>query len=105
MSRLRHFLPEKTLNLIFKWLAIPIFDYCDIVWGFNIHINKLVKLQKFAARVITFSNWRESSAPLFNRLKWSPLTEGLKFHTVKYMFKVSHRMASDNAINFFERKK
>jgi hypothetical protein len=106
MSRLRHFIPEKTLNLIFKSLVFPIFDYCDIVWGFtyNIHIDKLVKLQKYAARVITFSNWRESSAPLLNRLKWSPFTDRLKYHTVKHIFKASHRMASENAINFFERK-
>jgi hypothetical protein len=64
-----------------------------------------VKLQKCVARVITFSNWRESSAPLLNRLKWSLFTDRLKFDTVKYIFKASHRMASDNAKNFFERKK
>ncbi len=35
MSCLLHFLPEKTLNFIFKSLVFPIFDYCDIVWGFT----------------------------------------------------------------------
>ncbi len=45
ISRLRHFIPEKTLNLIFKSLVFPIFDYCDIVWGFtyNIHIIYVYK--------------------------------------------------------------
>ena len=48
LSRLRYYLPQKTLNFIFKALVFSIFDYCDFVWRFtyNIHIEKLIKLHK-----------------------------------------------------------
>jgi hypothetical protein len=106
MSRLRYFLPEKTLNFIYKALVFPIYDYCDIVWGFtySCHIEKLIKLQNHASKVITFSDRRESSAPLFNRLKWSPFSSTFNFHTVKYIYRALNDMASENSSEFFKRK-
>ena len=59
IKRIRHLVPQATLQLIYQALIQPHFDYCNIVWG-NCGItlrNKVQKLQKRAARVLTYSSY------------------------------------------------
>ena len=44
MNRLKQFLPEKILRLIYKSLILPYFQYSILTWGFK--IGRLEKLQK-----------------------------------------------------------
>ena len=63
-KRIRHFVPQATLHLIYQAIIQPHFDYCNAVWG-NCGItlqNKVQKLQKRAARVLTYSNY-DADAP------------------------------------------
>ncbi len=48
LSRLRHFLPEKTLIIVFNSIVLLILDYSLIVFGFtyDVHMNRLIVLQK-----------------------------------------------------------
>ena len=59
IKRIRHLVPQATLQLIYQALIQPHFDYCNIVWG-NCGItlrNKVQKLQNGAARVLTYSSY------------------------------------------------
>ena len=56
IKRIRHLVPQATLQLIYQPLIQPHFDYCNIVWG-NCGItlrNKVQKLQNREARVLTY---------------------------------------------------
>jgi hypothetical protein len=106
LSRLRYFLPENTLNFIYKSLVLPLIDYCDIVYGFTYetHLNRLKVHQNIASRIITFSHRRESFDNLSLRLKWSSLENRLKYHATKYIYKATNGLASINSLDFFQTK-
>jgi hypothetical protein len=56
MSRLRHILPTDSVNMVYKALVLPLIDYGICVYGhtYKTHLNIIERLQKRAARVITF---------------------------------------------------
>lgn len=96
-------MPVNTLSFIYKSLVLPLIDYCDIVYGFTYktHTNKLKIKQNITARIITFSNSRESFDNLSSILKWDNLENRFNFHAVKYIFKATHNLASNNSSEFF----
>jgi hypothetical protein len=61
ISRLRHFVPTNT-SLISPYLQFGI-----ALWGqaANIHMDKLLKLQKRALRLIYFSDYKTHAVPSF----------------------------------------
>ncbi len=75
LSRLRHFLPEKTLVIVYNSIVLPILDYSLVLWGYtnSNHMNRLITLQKRAIGVITFPKFDAHSEPLFEKLDIMPL--------------------------------
>lgn len=84
LFRLRNFLPTKALSIIYKCSIEPLFLYCSPVWRWsaNSHLEPIIKLQKKAARAILFKSRRESSAPLFKIIGWSPVKSLWDIQTV-----------------------
>jgi hypothetical protein len=75
LKRIRSFVPDTTLQLIFNSLVQPHFDYCCVVWD-NCNktlADKLQKLQNRAARVLTFSSYDTKADYLFEKLGWKKL--------------------------------
>ena len=56
--------------MLYNSLIYPFLHYGNIVWANNCptRLNKLLKLQKKALRVITFSSHKAPSRPLFQKL-------------------------------------
>ena len=75
MIRIRHLVPQATLNLIYQALIQPHFDYCSTVWGTcGVTLqDKLKKLQNIAARVLTFLNYNADAGQLLEILGWKNL--------------------------------
>ena len=97
IKRVRHLVPQATLQLIYQALIHPHFNYCNTVWG-NCGItlrNKLQKLQNRAARVLTFSDYDEDVGYLFELLGWKNLARqhGIKKATMVY--KYLHGLATE----------
>ena len=57
ISRIRKNLPLYALRMLYDDLINLYFDYCNIDWGIarNAHLENLLKLQRKAVRVITWS--------------------------------------------------
>ena len=73
IKRVRHLVPQATLQLIYQALIHPHFSYS--VWG-NCGItlrNKLQKLQNRAARVLKFSDYDEDADYPLELLGWKNL--------------------------------
>ena len=64
--KLRHFLPTHTLLNIYQALIVPYLTYGLTVWrqACKSYLDKLLKLQKRALRVIYFSDHNEHAIPL-----------------------------------------
>ncbi len=106
LSRLRHFIPEKTLIIVYNSIVLPILDYSLVLWSFtyNNHINRLITLQKRAVRVMTFSRFDAHSEPLFEKVDIMPLKKRLLFNSSIYIYKVLNFLCPSNSIKFFSFK-
>ena len=71
IKRVRHLVPQATLQNIFSALVQPHLDYCNVVWG-NCGVTLQQKLQKLqnsrAARVLTYSSYEASADNLIKIL-------------------------------------
>ena len=70
INKIRIFFNKKTLRNLYYTFVYPYLIYCIEIWG-NTHdsyLSPLIKLQKKAVRIITFSHYLEHSAPLFKQL-------------------------------------
>ena len=70
LKRIRNFLDERDLLLLYNCLIQSQLDYCCEVWGsrYDVHANRLEILQKRAARMILNANFYTPSSELFKRL-------------------------------------
>ena len=72
LSKLRHSTNTEILKQLYYNLIYPFFTYGLIIWG-NAYITTprpLIILQEKAVRVITFSDFREHSSPVFSCIKY-----------------------------------
>ena len=96
IKRVRHLVPQATLQLIYQALIHPHFNYCNTVWAGNCGItlrNKLQKLQNRAARVLTFSDYDEDAGYLFEILGCKNLARQHEIEKATMVYKSLHGLA------------
>lgn len=102
--RLRKYLSKKVLNFLYKSIIRPKLEYGCVLWGYtyNTHLDKLFKIQKRFARLITNSDHLSHSLPLFERLDWMRLKNAIKYESLIYIFKSINGFGSNFSENIFE---
>jgi hypothetical protein len=95
LRRLKLFIDSSTLNVLYRSLIQPLFDYCSVVWfgRFNDDMRKLSVLQKRCARVILSVNSLTSSNIMFPMLGWEPLQTRTNYFKALLMYKCLNGMA------------
>ena len=91
ISKVRHLLPVNLTRMLYQTLVEPYLFYCNMVWasaGKTTLLEHILKIQKKFCRVITFSDFRASSKPLFFQLKLLPIYDIYKFNVATYMYKI-----------------
>ena len=66
INKLKNVLPRYTLQTMYNSLIVPHFNYCILLWGFN--IKRLSILQKKAIRIITCSKYNSHTEPILKSL-------------------------------------
>ena len=97
LKRVRPFVPQATLQLIFKALVQPHFDYCSVVWdscGKTLS-DKLQKLQNRAARVLTYSAYDADAEHLIESLGWEKLSVQRQKQTATLVYKSLNDLAPE----------
>ena len=85
--RIKKYLPVWSRVTFYNSYVLPHIDYCITVWGSSSDITRLTKLQKQAARIILDSDISVSSKDLFNKLRWMPIPDWIKFRKVFTVYK------------------
>ena len=85
MNRLKQFLPENILCLIYNSLILPYFQYSIFTWGFK--IGRLEKLQRRAVRIITSSSYNAHTDPLSNELSLLKVKDIFRLNVLKLHYK------------------
>ena len=71
LSKIRHYLPQEILRSVYFSIFESHLTYCSCIWGQkgNPVVDKIISLQNSAMRILTFSNYRTTSKPLYHQLK------------------------------------
>ena len=87
ISKLRHFVNRHILINLYYALIYPYFTYGILAWGntYSSTVNPLVTLQKNVLRIITFSDYREHTSPLFANLNILKFCDLVYFHNAIFM--------------------
>ena len=67
MNKLKYSIPGRILHTLYCTLITPYLNYGILIWGSTCksYLDKLIKLQKWAVRTITNSQYRSHTGPLF----------------------------------------
>ena len=73
LCRIKRYLPYKASKTFYNSYILPHMYYCSTLWGNATPSDRIYKLQRRAARIITDSEYRALSDPLLEQLNWLPL--------------------------------
>ena len=104
LRRVRPFVDDNILNLLYMCLVQSQMDYCCEIWGnrFNSHIELITKLQKRAARLILKCNMFTSSKEMFSKLKWMPFKQRVQYFKCLFVFKCINNLSSEFYADIFK---
>ena len=105
IAHLRHFVPFNTLPSIYQSLMFPYLTFGLSAWGqaAQLHLNKLLLLQKRAICFMNFSKPRTHVVPLFISSKILPINM-LYFETMSTsMYDISNNSAPQNISTLFRK--
>ena len=96
MKRIKPFVPNSTLQTIYKAMIQPYFDYCSPLWG-NCSAYLKGKLQRFqnrAGRIISGASYETNSADVLKSLGWQTLEERRKRNKSILMYRILNNRAA-----------
>ena len=94
LSKLRHYVDKKTLLSLYFSLFHSHLSYAALIWGQrqSIHARRVLILQKQALRIMTFSDFRAHTSPIFLDYKLLSFFDFIKYLNIIFIFKIFNRM-------------
>ena len=77
LCKARHYVSLKVLRTLYYALVYPYLHYGNVIWAntYQSRLETIRKLQKKIIRIITFSDYRDHTLPLFKKLSILPIDE------------------------------
>ena len=90
--------------MLFKAIVLPLFDYCDTLYGTagNCYLNRLQRLQNRGGKTILKLPRETSTKFVLDSLKWFPLKDRISLHNCVLVYKCLHNLAPENLQNRFQ---
>ena len=95
MTKLKHYVPNSALLMLYYSIVYPHILYGIFLWGstYTSHHKKLQLLQNIAVRAICSLNWHEHVTPCFDRLSILKVRDVSKMEMAKFVHKsVNHSL-------------
>ena len=104
LCKLRHFVPKCVLVNVYHAFFSSHMRYNCQVWGLanNYITNRIFILQKAAIRIISFSQFRAHSAPLFANLKILTIFDLVKVLNILFVHDVLNKIVPDEVLECFK---
>ena len=95
MKRIKKFMPQTVMRLIYNSLVLPHITYGLILWGSK--LKRINKLQKWSVRTIINAKYNEHTEPIMRKLKI------LKVRDVRILaaIKIFHKYKNGKLPNYF----
>ena len=105
IGKARYYLPRKSLLTLYNTKVYPYLSYCNITWTSTypsrLQILSIVMIQKKLVRIMTFSNYKESSKHLFTSLQIVEINELNKHFVALFMYSFFNNKLPSNFENSF----
>ena len=100
---MKNILNVNSLKHLYNALVLPYLFYCCEVWGNTSQylLERVIVLQKRAVRVISKSEYRAHTLPLFSKYKLLKFNDIVQFKTLLFMHKAKEGSLPDNIQLFF----
>ena len=97
ITKIRRFMDFDTCSTIVRSLILSRLDYGNsLLLGTNIsHINRLQRLQNWAAKLIFCASKRDHATPFLTKLHWLPVKDRICFKILLYVYKCLNEHAPD----------
>ena len=94
ISRIRLLVPRAVLMSLYHALVEPYLQYCNLIWAARRTsvLNELYLCQKKLLRIITFSDRRSHSLPLFKNLEILPVSSINDLQVGCFMYSAHHKL-------------
>ena len=102
INKLKRFLPQNILKMIYNSLILPHINYGLLLWGQN--NGRIFKLQKWAMRAITCSKYNAHTEPIFAKLKLLKFEDIYKVALLKFFYRYTNNSLPKYFDNFFKQK-
>ena len=91
------YLPLENVKNMYTSIVEPHFRNCCSMWGScgETLLDKLLKLQNRASRIVTNSSYDASSLPLIGSLGWLTITEMIEFEIATTVYKSLHGLVPE----------
>ena len=88
LAKARHYVPEPELKNIYHAIFSSHIQYGSQVWTSKLLsvTEKISRLQKAAMRIMTFSEFREHSEPLFKKLEILKFSDSISVSNCSFVY-------------------
>ena len=107
ISKLRHYVPLKTLINVYHSIFSSHMRYACQIWGLRdcTVTHRILTLQKAAVKLMTFNHPRSPSAPIFANLEILKFFDLVKVLNIEFLHKFLNSKLPFDTLNTFEIKK
>ena len=104
LRKIRHYLPLDTRKLFFNYYIKPHLSYCSSIWGQTSkeNHNRIIELQKQAARLILNRDYTNPSAELFNELDWQLFPDSVQYQQALLVYKYVNNLTPHYMKDMFQ---
>ena len=106
LCKARKSLTTDALVTLYYSFIYPYLSYCLEIWGacYTTYLNALFLQQKRILRIITSSEWRASTTPIFKSLKILSITKLYTYRILLFWFKYENNMLPESIYGIFIRR-
>lgn len=104
LKRMKDLLPFKVRKMLVQQLIIPLFDYCDVVYGrlSGALSNRLQRAQNACVRFIMNIPKFDHITPAFRELNWLKLKQRRSYHSLILLHKIIYRQTPSYLTDSFQ---
>ena len=93
------------MNRYYNPYILPIFEYGCMFWGrcTTTNMQRLLKLQKRAAKIILKEDILTPSRSMFSELKWLSFPQKIQYHFCVMVYKALNHLAQEYMTDLFKK--
>ena len=100
LNKVKNILNKEVLRILYFTMIQPYLTYCNIVWGeaSQLALNGLKCLQKRAVRLITHSQYRAPSSPIFKDICVLKIEDLHSLQLALFVYKVQNNLVPQSCL-------